>query len=530
MKKHPVVFIAKREYDNIGIGYMAAMLRDAGFDSKIIDVSEKKTKILKKLKSLEPAIVGFSVIYQYNIDRYIKLISFLRKSGIRCHLTAGGHYASLRYEELFELLPELDSIIRFEGEYTIVELAKDLQDKNEWRNIKSLVYADKGKIIANPLRELEGDLDRLPYPKRRPLSNYAFNMKFSTILAGRGCRYNCSFCNLREFYRPFPRLIKRTRKPEMVVKEMEYLYRKKGCSVFLFQDDDFPVSGKKGTEWIERFCMELKSRELSNKIMWKINCRPDEIREKIFLLMKNHGLFLVFIGIEDGTDSGLKMFNKQMTLSESLTGIDTLKKLNIGFDFGFMLFHPATTFKSLRENLDFLKSTVGDGYSPVGLIKTMPYYESLIEKDLIKEGRIKGRPGYRDYDFLEENMNKYYKFIVNCFSKWTRDSNGVQNISKWARNYVSVCSRNFESTIILPLVEREIKNIIAESNLFFISAMNELATYFESGEYIKDNIYLDSYRRKIKTKHKHFTAKINNSMSNLLVFTELQRHVHSTTS
>ena len=504
---------------------MSALLNKAGFSSEIIDASYKKKRILKKLISLNPVIVGFSVIYQYNIDRFAQLVRFLRKGGIKCHLTAGGHYASLRYRELFELVPELDSIVRFDGEYTICELATNIHSGLEWRNIKSLVHSDKGEIIANPLRPLEEDLDKLPYPARAPLSNYAFDKTFSTILAGRGCVHNCSFCNLREYYRPFPGLAKRIRKPEMVVKEMDYLFRKKGCSIFLFQDDDFPVSGKKGLDWIKRFCNELKSNGLSNKIMWKINCRPDEIKEKTFAMMKSNGLFLVFIGIEDGTDTGLKRFNKHMTLAESLAGINTLKKLNIGFDFGFMLFQPATTFKSLKENLDFLRSIVGDGYSPVTLIKTMPYYESLIEKELIKEGRIKGRSGYRDYDFLEDEMNNYYKFLVNCFSKWTRDRQGVENILKWARNYVSVCSRYFGSTTILPLIERDIKNITADSNLFFLNTMNELATLFESGKYNENDAYLIKYRRKIKIKHKHFKEKINSSISNLLVLAELQRQV-----
>ncbi len=524
MKKHPVVFVVKKEYDNLGIGYMAAVLSEAGFESKIIDVSDKKEKILKKLNRLNPLIVGFSVIYQYHIDKYIKLIGFLRKGGIKCHFTAGGHYASLKYEELFRLIPWLDSVVRFEGEYTIRKLSKSIYNGTDWRKIDSLAYANKGEIIANPLKPLEQNLDRLPFPIRSPLSNYAFNKKFSTILAGRGCIHSCSFCNLREFYLPFQGPVKRTRKPEMVVKEMEYLFRKKGCSVFLFQDDDFPVKGNKVSGWIEKFCDELKSRGLSDKIMWKVNCRPDEVEEKSFALMKSNGLFLVFIGIEDGTDTGLKRLNKHMTLAKSLAGINTLKKLEIGFDFGFMLFQPTTTFRSLNENLDFLKVICGDGYSPVTLLKMMPYYETRIEKELIAEGRIKGEPGFRDYDFLEDSMNHYFEFITICFLEWTRDPNGVVNISKWARNYISVCSRYFESTTALPLISRDIKNLISESNLFLLDNMKELATLFEYGKYTAGNYNdLKSFRKKIKIKHEHYKKQINNSLANLLVLVELQR-------
>ena len=225
MKKPAVVFIVKREYDNLGIGYMAAILSEAGFETEIIDVSNKKEEILEKLNHLNPLIVGFSVIYQYHIAQFTKLIRFLRQSGIKSHFTAGGHYASLKYEELLKLAPSLDSVVRFEGEYTIRELTNCLSNGNDWKNIESLAYMYQGKIIANPLRPLEKDLDRFPLPIRRILPEYAFGKKFATMLGGRGCIHNCSFCNLNEFYLPFPGSVKRTRKPEMVVKEMEYLFR-----------------------------------------------------------------------------------------------------------------------------------------------------------------------------------------------------------------------------------------------------------------------------------------------------------------
>ncbi|MDZ7634714.1 MAG: hypothetical protein U5L72_09970 [Bacteroidales bacterium] len=51
--------------------------------------------------------------------------------------------------------------------------------------------------------------------------------------------------------------------------------------------------------------MTLKKEYSREKILWKINCRPDEIDAESFAMMKQHGLFLAFIGLEDGTDDGL---------------------------------------------------------------------------------------------------------------------------------------------------------------------------------------------------------------------------------
>ena len=131
--------------------------------------------------------------------------------------------------------------------------------------------------------------------------------------------------------------------------------------------------------------------------------------------MKRNGLFMVFLGLEDGTDEGLQRLNKQSAVIENIEGMKILRKLHIGFDYGFMLFQPYTTFGSLNENLDFLKQVCGDGYTPVTFLKLIPLYETQTEKELLKTGRLLFRDGIGDYDFPEDPMNKYYEFYHRLF-------------------------------------------------------------------------------------------------------------------
>jgi anaerobic magnesium-protoporphyrin IX monomethyl ester cyclase len=526
MKKGRIVFIANQEYDNLGIGYMRAVLHEAAFETETIDINEKRKKIIRKLDRLDPLIIGFSVIHQNYIDRFRKLIDFLRDKGYKCHFTAGGHYASLRYEELFKMEQGLDSIVRFEGEYTILELAEALYSGKEWRTIRNLAFVTDSGVVANPLRPLENDLDKLPFPARTNLKLYAFDKLFVPILAGRGCLYNCSFCNLREFYLPFGAKMKRTRKPAMILKEMDHLYRKKGCSIFLFQDDDFPVKKDNRNEWIEEFCNGIKEIGLKGKIMWKINCRPDEIEESPFRLMKNNGLFHVFLGIEDGTDSGLKALNKKMSVEKSLAGLQILRKLNIGFDFGFMLFQPSTTFRSLDENLRFLERICGDGYSPVTIMKLIPFYKTTVEKELIAQGRLNGGDENPDYNFLEDQMNPYFEFINSSFNRWTKFPGGVYNISMWARNYISVFTHYYGMTEEINLISENVQKVISESNLFLLNTLREVASLFETGDI--NNSYpaaMIAWRKRIKNKEKKFRNRINNSMYALLTDFERQKYL-----
>ncbi|MCK4991842.1 MAG: cobalamin B12-binding domain-containing protein, partial [Bacteroidales bacterium] len=126
MKSNSVVFVAFEERENLGIGYMHAILSEAAYEVSIIDFRKDKKYILKRLLELNPMVVGFSVIFENHIYDFQELIEYLRSNGIQSHFTAGGHFASLRPADLSEIIPSLDSIVRFEGEHTILDLVNHL--------------------------------------------------------------------------------------------------------------------------------------------------------------------------------------------------------------------------------------------------------------------------------------------------------------------------------------------------------------------------------------------------------------------
>ncbi|MCK7538268.1 MAG: cobalamin-dependent protein [Marinilabiliales bacterium] len=280
--RFPVILVAFGDYDNLGVGYLSSVLRREGIETRMIDFRYDDQEILVAIRRHAPLVVGFSVVYEGYIDEFAGLVKCLRKGGVRSHFTAGGYFASLNPGELFRLIPELDSIVRFEGETTFPELVKRIYTGTNWRDIKSIAFRQDDRIVMTPMRPLEKDIDVFPFPARRPLADYIPGVKFATLIAGRGCRYNCSFCNTREFYQTPGGPLKRIRKPETVLDEMEQLYHDKGCIVFLFQDDDFPVKAEGNNDWIKSFCSGLEQRRLHDKIIWKINCRPDEIDVRMF--------------------------------------------------------------------------------------------------------------------------------------------------------------------------------------------------------------------------------------------------------
>jgi len=477
----PVFLIAFGEEENLGVGYLMSVLKEAGITSRMIDIRYHSEEILAAIRREAPLLVGFSVIYETYLGKFTDLVRYLRRFGVDCHFTAGGHFASLCPEELFGFIPELDSIVRYEGEYTFLELVNCLTIASDWREVRNLAYRGNGQVIRTPLREPEKNLDSFPFPYRRPLREYALGKLYSTIISGRGCTYNCSFCNTGEYYRQAGGPLKRIRKPEAVVDEMFRLYTENGCRIFLFQDDDNPVKTANGNLWMKSFCSEIERTGLLDRIIWKMNCRPDEIEPETFSMMKRHGLFMVFIGLEDGTDEGLKRLCKRMTVESARYGVEVLSKLGIGFDYGFILFQPESTFSSLRENLCFLNEICTAGLVPMTFLKLMPYFGTRVERELREAGRLRGQPGNFDYNFLTPALDDCWEAVSVCFAEWLWGREGAVNLAKWVRNCLAVRDHFGKPDENVELHRSKYFEAVTQANLFLAETLYGLFDLYESG-------------------------------------------------
>jgi hypothetical protein len=352
-------------------------------------------------------MLGFSLIFQFYVNRFGELIRCLRRHGVDCHFTMGGHFPSLSCEHTLDIIPELDSVVRFEGELTLLELADLVSVGADWRGVLGIAYRNAGKTISTPLRPLIRDLDELPYPERQA-SMRLLGRQVMPILASRGCVRTCSFCSIHVFYRTAPGKVVRTRKPARVVEEMSMLHRERGITVFLFQDDDFPLYGAVWRRWAQEFVDALHHSGLVGRIIWKINCRADAVDVDLMTAMRDAGLYMVYMGLESGSEEGLTTLHKQITVEQNLRAVELLKSLRLMFEYGFMLFDPSTTFASVRDNLKFLRAIVGDGGSPASFCRMVPYDGTPIKTELAASGRLTGDVVQPDYDFLDPRIDAFF--------------------------------------------------------------------------------------------------------------------------
>jgi radical SAM superfamily enzyme YgiQ (UPF0313 family) len=476
----PILLIGFQHQGNLGLGYLAATLKQHGYSVVTCDVESEPEGIVKTAKSLDPLIIGFSLIFQFYIPQFRRLICMLRDVGIACHFTMGGHFSSLSYRRNLELLPELDSVVRFEGEFTLLELADRIGTGLDWRTVQGIAYRDGVRVEATAMRPLVDDLDRLPYPDRDYEPEAALGRKAMPLLASRGCARTCSFCSIQTFYRAAPGKIVRTRKPSAVVEEMIYLHSERGITIFLFQDDDFPLFGSVWRRWAAAFAQELHRSGLSKHVIWKMNCRADAVDSDVFVELKNAGLYLVYMGLESGNDEGLKILHKQITVEQNLRAVQILKEVGLTFEFGFMMFDPSSTLLSVRENLNFLRAIVGDGSAAAVFCRMLPYDGTPIKDELEKAGRLRGDICYPEYDFIEGRVTDFYHELTQILDVWGW-VHGFQALSpqlNWSWNELAIMERLFPPMPKLAEYKHVLRQITQESNAILFQVVDDLLETF----------------------------------------------------
>lgn len=481
----PIILIGFQNQGNLGIGYLASTLRQFGYSVRVFDFETDPQKILDAAQSCRPFVVGFSLIFQFYIERFRALMVFLRENGIDSHFTMGGHFPSLSYRQTLELVPELDSVARFEGELTLLELADHLSRNQDWRNIEGLAYRGAEGIVCNPLRKLIEDLDRLPYPDRdfNPMTTLGHSIV--PLLASRGCARTCSFCSIQTFYRAAPGKIVRTRKPERVVEEMVWLNRERGTTIFLFQDDDFPLFGAVWRRWATEFVDALHQSGLAKHVIWKMNCRADAVDRDLFLLLRGAGLYFVYMGLESGNEEGLKTLHKQITVEQNLRAVQILKSIDLVFEYGFMLFDPSSTFSSVRTNLDFLRRIVGDGSTAVTFCRMLPYDGTPIKDELEHTGRLRGDICNPDYEFLDPRLNEFYESLTHYvnITGWIHGFEALSAQLKWAWHEVAVLKHLFPTIPEMPTYVGKLKQVTAGSNDFLLRVVEDLSWSLSHGRF-----------------------------------------------
>lgn len=392
-----------RSTEHVGIGYLAAVLRQHKHDVDVLEVYEDE--ILKNQYDMQwvfdCGLIGFTTTCI--TMKYVALMAkHIKEANPTVFIACGGHMATFSSEDILNTYPEIDCTIRGEGELTILELVDVISESGSLKEVFGISFRNTNGITHNPDRALIDNLDSLPFPARDQFEQHQNDAQYLRLSTSRGCLGTCGFCS--SFVgraQAGPKW--RGRSPVNVVDEIESLVKKYDFHTFDFVDSSFEDPGRAGKRRIGEIAAEIVKRDL--KVFFNCCFRAENWSDTdagLIQVLVDAGLEKVNIGFESGNNNGLRILNKIATIEDNWRALNMLKAFPYVYvTFGFIMLHPYSTLSDICDNASFLRKT---GYGQIirHYFWTLEVYPgTLLEEQLKKDKLIDEK-----YD-LEEGMYKY---------------------------------------------------------------------------------------------------------------------------
>lgn len=425
-----VLLVGAELEENLALRYLAASLELQGTRAHFatFDRPTDTDGVLDAVRRVNPAVVGMSMTFQFRAKEFGALAEALRRDGYRGHITGGGHFPTFAWKECLESFPAIDTIVRHEGEVTLVELCRAVAEgghAHQLAGVKGLAYrADDGAPTANDPRALCEDLDALPFPKRIGEPQLHLGVPAAFLVGTRGCFGHCTFCCIHAYLKSAGGAMYRWRSPENVADEMAELRRTRGARMFVFHDDDFFT--RDHTRDLERMTAlrdGLRRRGV-NDVAVVVKARPDDVDERVFAVLREIGLLRVYLGIEAGSTRGLRVLGRGVDLATNRRALEFLRDRDVYTCFNMLVFDPESTQESLRESFGFLREYAD---VPMNFCRTEIYVGTPLMTKLAREGRLRGDVFGWDYAIRDPRAERAFRIFASAFLDRNFRCDGLMN-------------------------------------------------------------------------------------------------------
>ena len=360
----------------IGLGYLAAVAEKNGHAVSVIDclpVDMDYNEMKKQVAAFDPDIIGITSTTS-TFPSALQAAHVLKESCPNALTVLGGPHVTFMDTSTLSECPDVDAVVRREGEETLLDLARCVANEKKLDEVAGITFRKNGKIVQMPDRPLIQNLDELPFPalKHFPLSKYQiFGKTYLPIITSRGCPFRCSFC-------VSSRMVGNTlraRSPKNVVDELEWLKNVHGAEAFVFYDDILTFDKKR----IYDICDEIKNRKIG--LPWDCTTRVDQVSRELLAKMREANCQEVFFGVESGCQRILDKVHKKTSIELNEKAIKWAKEAGLFVAISVIIGYPGETRDTLKQTLDFVRRMKADD---VYLSVAMPFpgteLRTLVEK------------------------------------------------------------------------------------------------------------------------------------------------------
>lgn len=243
-----------------------------------------------------------------------------------------------------------------EGEETFVELIEALRENRDIAKVAGLVYCNNNQWVKTDRRKEIADLDTLPFPDYEGFQYDLYletnpdmsdeGKKYSqvSVIGGRSCRYNCTFC-----FHPSGSIY-RQRSLDSIFAEIDWLISHYKISYIALREELFATDNKRVAE----FCKRVEKYDFD----WSIQLRIDSINEELVSLLEGTRCRYVFVGVESADDTVLKSMRKGITRVQIEWALERLRVAGLHSRSGVIFGDAVETMETAMSTFEWYKLNV----------------------------------------------------------------------------------------------------------------------------------------------------------------------------
>jgi magnesium-protoporphyrin IX monomethyl ester (oxidative) cyclase len=291
-----------------GLEYIATSMKDLVGKVTLLDLRYERayqdSKVLSKFIRNEIDLLCIGIQWD---GRFKNVCDFISQLPDEVCTVVGGYKATQEVEYLFGRCPNIDMVVRGEGEEIIKQIVTGVPN----RDIRGLSYRANGGVVHNENHPLP-DITRIAFPDRSLRKHDYYWLQdgvrlsrhtFDTVLTTRGCPFKCKFCTFS--MNPLGQKRSYAERPvESVIEELKTVT----ADIVLFSDDNFFTNPKRS----EQLCDLIIENNI--KKIFVVQARVDVARHRRVLDKAQKAGFKVFlIGVESPHDWILNQLQKGIT-------------------------------------------------------------------------------------------------------------------------------------------------------------------------------------------------------------------------